>query len=138
MFSTTINIKLKTVDEAGKEVTTTVPVLLQQASPFKTADIYAENITTNGKIRKSGGFIEDCMGVVIMSPKNLIDQISESENAFEVIGNLANEVQEFINNPRTYVLKQKEAVQAKSEEQSPAVGESTTQPDTNGSEATNA
>jgi len=137
MINTTVDLELKVLNEKGEEETKTVQVLLQEASPFKTADIFAENISANGKIRKSGGFIKDCMDVVIMSPKNLIEQIEGSENAFEAIGNLANEVQEFINNPRIYKLKRQELLQKKSTEESGNVGEGTPQPDANGNETAN-
>ena len=138
MYNTTVNIELKSIDGEGKEAVTTVPVILQEASPIKVADIFAENITSNGKVLKNGGFLQDCMGVVIMHPKDLIDKINESENAFEVIGTLANEVRDFCNNPRLYVLKKKEQSEGKSTEQLPVLGEGTEQPNPNGNETTNA
>jgi hypothetical protein len=138
MINTTINIELKNIDGEGKEVATTIPVLLQEASPIKVADIFAENITSNGKVLKNGGFLQDCMGVVIMHPKDLIDKINESENAFEVIGTLASEVRDFCNNPRLYILKKKEQSEGEGTEQPPVLGESTPQPNPNGNEATNA
>lgn len=137
MINETIDIELKVLDENEKETTKTLKVTLQEVSPFKTADIFAENITGNGKIRKSGGFIKDCMNIVIMSPKNLVEEIEKAENAFEVIGQLANEVQEFINSPRLYKLKRQELLQKKSNEESSTVGEDLVQSNTDGSEAVN-
>lgn len=138
MINETIDVELKVLNDKGEEEPKTIQVLLQEASPFKTADIFAENISSNGKIRKNGGFIKDCMNVVIMSPKNLIEQIEKCENSFEVIGTLANEVQEFINNPRIYKLKRQELLQKKSTEESGNVGEGVAQSDTGGNETANA
>jgi hypothetical protein len=129
MFNTTIELELEHIDDNLETTKETVKVTLQETSPFVTGDIFADNISKKGVGYDAAGVVKDMVGTVIVSPKNIVDQIEKSDNAFVAIGKLFSEINNFCASPKRYVLLQK-----KSEQESSDLGQGDSQPDTDGSQ----
>jgi hypothetical protein len=130
MFNTTIDLELEHIDDNLETTKETVKVTLQEASPFTTGDIFADNISKKGIGYSAAGVIKDMVGVVIVSPKNIVDQIEKADNAFEAMGKLFTELNTFCASPRKYILLQK-----KSEQESTDLGQDNTQPNADRSQS---
>lgn len=110
MIQSNFKIKLK-LEEGEKEV----DILMQEPSKFRVADVYAESYTVEGKL-KVGTFLENIIPLVVISPKNLLEQINSADNAYSVMIKLNEEIQEFCDNPRIYKLKREEKSRIKQED----------------------
>ena len=131
-YQAKIDIELKKTDESGNEITNPVQVVLQEIDPFKVTDLLADNMSPKSTVTRPGSFLQDVMGTVIVSPKNLLDQLKDADNTIQATVTLVAKVQNFLANPRIYLLKQKEALQKDSEKEPDVLGESTEQPNTDG------
>ncbi len=101
-MQSTFELKLTTND-----IPEIITVRVQNISPFKLADMMAVCISPANGTYKTGTFVQECVkNEVILSPKNLIERVEESDVPFEAIKNIFNEVLDFINNPRVYRAKE--------------------------------
>lgn len=114
-------------NETGETKTETIEVTMQEASPFIVGDIFTSNSVAGGGY-KVGSIVKEMMGVVIVSPKNLITKIEESDNPFVAMQKVFTEVNQFSNNPKKYVF-----LQAKSKAESKDLEHGNTESDANGS-----
>lgn len=134
MFTTTIDLTLKNIEDnldANGQIVESekvVTVTLQQVSPFIVSDVLSDCATAKGTINM-GAFIKGTVGTVIISPKNICEQLEKASNGFEAMHTLFNKLNRFCTEPKKYVLLQKQSEAAKSN-----VGDSPAQSDTNGNQ----
>ncbi|WP_125153669.1 hypothetical protein [Clostridium rectalis] len=100
------NFKLKLIKD-GKEKY--IDVILQEVSPFVAGDIFSSAIDIKTGNYKMGTVAERGIEELVVSPKNLKEQILEAENPFEIIAKLFSEFQKFCQKPKQYALLQTES-----------------------------
>ena len=130
-----INLDLEDTADDGTVTTKTIQVLLQEASPFVITNAYNDNLNKKGNSVCIGGVIEDLIGNVIFSPRNIKDQIDAASNGMDALVTLYKEVDRFCKSPKAYKLKQ---VQEESKAESPILGEGVEQSNTVTNETVNA
>lgn len=100
------------VEGKEKEIT----VVMQEISPFLISDMTSECLNTKGNNILPGEYIKLAIeNGLIVSPKNLMEEIEKADEPIAVIGKLFGEVNSFSASPRKYKLQK---VQEKSKEQS--------------------
>lgn len=102
MISSTFKLELIKGEEKKE-----IKVVMQEANKFRVADAYTESIT-QGRL-SVGRMVENLVPLVVMSPKNLLEQLEECDNSFTVIGTVSKEIESFLNNPKRYALLQIES-----------------------------
>jgi hypothetical protein len=106
-----------------------VKVVMQEVSPFRVADMFSSGLDIQSRNYRIGYLTELFMEEIIVAPKNLKEQIEESDNAIGAISDVFTEVKKFCESPKQYALLQTESeIKAKNMEHS------TSEHDTNGSE----
>lgn len=89
--------------------TKNVTVRLQELKPLKVADMLAECVTQEGRY-KPGTVIEQAIEKgVIVSPKNLVEQIEEADNGLDAVTKTFRNIGNFLTNPKLFgIAKNKE------------------------------
>lgn len=91
-----------------KEEEKVIQVRLNEPNPFVATDIICECSTRAGAI-KAGSFVKACIdNEIIISPKNLVQQIEEYGD-FEAVTICYKHTLDFINNPRIFTAKKIES-----------------------------
>jgi hypothetical protein len=111
MITTSFDLELQKTGNNGEITTETVKVVMQEVSPFIVSDIFMSNLGDNGRY-KIGSLIKQFTqedSKVIVSPKNLVEQIEAADNAIPAINIVFREVNQFCSNPQKYVLLQKQS-----------------------------
>lgn len=109
MINTNFNLDLEKIDDAGASKTETVKVVIQEISPFRYADIMSGALNVQNGKYNVGSLAESFINEIVVSPKNLKDQIEGSDNAMAAITRVVQEVRSFCDNPRKYALLQTES-----------------------------
>lgn len=92
-------------DEKKKEI----EIVIQEINKAQLANITCECAGKNGSIRV-GDFITAAVeNGIIISPKNLIEQLEDADNGLVLYAEIFKEVNRFCSNPKRYVLLQKES-----------------------------
>ncbi|EKN42965.1 hypothetical protein [Clostridium botulinum] len=108
---------LKKENDKGEIIDKPLTIVCQSKNPARMVDFHCECIGKNGQMLV-GTFVEKAVEEnLIVSPKNLIEQINESENVIELYAEIMKEVAEFSDNPKRYRLA-KETSKLKDKEQS--------------------
>lgn len=112
-MSNQATFKIELMKEDGPHEVT---VRLNRVSPLIVGDIMGSTMV-RGKGYLYGEFLQLCIEKeIIVSPKNLVEQINESDNGVELLIDVFGEVNAFVTNPRVYIAKAIES-EAKSEKQ---------------------
>lgn len=115
MIQSTIEIDIKRGEEVGK-----LTVRLQEISPLRMSDLITDSANDQGRC-KPGLLIENALkNGVIISPKNLVEQIEENEDGLGMINDLYPEIMRFCGSPKQYEFRKK---QRESKEKSADVGD---------------
>ncbi|NFJ83969.1 hypothetical protein FDE94_09205 [Clostridium botulinum] len=116
-MSADFQVILKKENDKGEIVETPLTIVCQSMNPARMVDLHCECIGKNNQMLV-GTFVERAVeeGLVV-SPKNLIEQINESENVIELYAQIMKEVAEFSDNPKRYRLA-KETSKLKDKQQS--------------------
>jgi hypothetical protein len=122
-------VDLEHMDEnTGESTPEVIEVTMQETSPFLVTNLVNKN-TLNGSLLV-GNFVKDCIGDIILSPKNLVERIEQSDNGVAAIKKVFDEVNAFCYSPKRYFYLQK-----KREAESKNMGEDNQQPNPDGSQA---
>lgn len=104
MVNTSFDLEL---EKDGKKET--VKVVLQEVSPFISANIFSSALDVQSGNYKIGTVVEQGIKELVVSPKNLTDKISESDKPMEAISKLFLAIQSFCDSPKRFSLLQKES-----------------------------
>ncbi|KEI18250.1 hypothetical protein [Clostridium haemolyticum] len=107
MVQSNFDIEIITNKE-GKEEKKKVNVVVQEISPFRVTDILSSALNLENGAYKVGMLTEMLIDELVISPKNLKEQIEKAENATELITKVSTELRNFCDNPRCYHLKKVE------------------------------
>lgn len=114
---------LELIKDGKKEM---IKVVLQEISPWIVSDLASECLNSKGTNMLPSEFVKKSIEVgMIVSPKNLVEQIEESDEALSAIMEVFKEVNQFSASPRKYLLIQKES-EAKTKNMEHDTGKSNT------------
>lgn len=133
MFNTNFDLELEHIQDNGETSKETVKVTIQEISPFRYTDIMSGALNVESGQYNVGLLAEKFIESVVVSPKNLKDQIEKCDNATAAITKIVTEVRSFCDCPKRYCLLQKQSETAKN-----VLGDSSAESNSDGNESANA
>lgn len=133
MVNTNFDLELEHIQDDGSTTKETVKVTIQEVSPFKYTDIMSCALNVESGQYNVGMLAERFIENIVVSPKNLKDQIEKCDNATAAITKIVTEIRSFCDCPKRYCLLQKQSETAKN-----VLGDISAESNFDGNEAANA
>lgn len=135
MFNTNFDLELEHIQDDESTTKETVKVTIQEISPFRYTDIMSGALNVESGQYNVGMLAERFIENVVVSPKDLKDQIEKCDNATAAITKIVTEVRSFCDCPKRYCLLQ---LQKQSKATENVLGDSSAKSNPSGNETANA